>query len=62
MTDRKSNKRRLERAGFVAVSGWVPAAYAAEVARVAEQHRAEVERIIAEPPKPRGRPKLTQEA
>lgn len=57
MTDRKANKRRLERAGYIALSGWVPAAYAAKVLQQVEFHRADVEAIIAEPPKPRGRPK-----
>lgn len=57
MTDRKANKRRLERAGFVALSGWVPAAYAAKVQQQVEFYRADVDAILAEPPKPRGRPK-----
>lgn len=56
-TERQDRRRRLERAGFVALSGWAPAEFAAEAAQVVEKHRAKVERIIAEPPAPRGRPK-----
>ncbi len=56
MTDRMAKKRRLERAGFVALSGWVPAAYAARVLAQVETYREDVGRVLAEPPKPRGRP------
>ena len=48
-------KRRLEAAGYVHVSGWVPAAYAAKVAQQIEMHREDVEKA-AEVVKPRGRP------
>lgn len=57
MTDRKAHKRRLERAGFVHVAGWVPAAYAAKVAYQIDAYAEDVAKVIAEPPKPRGRPK-----
>ena len=56
MTDRKTKARRLEAAGYVALSGWVPAAYAAKVMQQVEMHREDVERI-AEEERPRGRPK-----
>jgi hypothetical protein len=57
MSDRKAQKRRLERAGYVHLSGWVPAAYAAKVMQQVEMHRDDVERVVAEPAMPRGRPK-----
>jgi hypothetical protein len=56
VTDRKAQKRRLERAGFVHVSAWVPAAYAARVQQQADFYRDDVARVLAEPAKPRGRP------
>jgi hypothetical protein len=56
MTDRMSQKRRLERAGFIHVSGWVPAAYAAKVAFQVEAYAEDVAKVLAEPAKPRGRP------
>ena len=54
---RDTKRRRLERAGYVHVSGWVPAAYAARVAQQVEMHREDVARLLAEPAKPRGRPR-----
>jgi hypothetical protein len=57
MTDRKAQKRRLERAGYVHLSGWVPAAYAARVLAQVELHADDVAKIVAEPALPRGRPK-----
>jgi hypothetical protein len=57
MTDRKTAKRRLERAGFVHISGWVPAAYGARVAVQVDAHKPDVAVILAEEPKPRGWPK-----
>jgi hypothetical protein len=56
VTDRKTQKRRLERAGFIHVSGWVPAAYAAKVAFQVEAYAEDVAKVLAEPAKPRGRP------
>jgi hypothetical protein len=58
MTDRKAQKRRLERAGFVHLSGWVPAAFAAKAAQQVEFYREDVAKVVAEPAKPRGRPPL----
>jgi hypothetical protein len=60
MTDRKAQKRRLERAGFVHVSGWVPVAYAAKVAYQIAAYSDDVEAVMNEPPKPRGRPRKAQ--
>jgi hypothetical protein len=57
VTDRKAQKRRLERAGYVHLSGWVPAAYAAKVAQQVGMHAEDVARVLAEPAKPRGRPR-----
>jgi hypothetical protein len=57
VTDRKTQQRRLERAGFVHVSAWVPAAYAQRVMAQAETYRAEVEALKAEESRPRGWPK-----
>jgi hypothetical protein len=58
MTDRKAQKRRLERAGFTHVSAWLPAAYAVKVEQQAEFHAEDVAKVLNEPAKPRGRPKL----
>ena len=55
--NRQTQKRRLERAGFVHVSGWVPAAYAAKVAYQIATYSDDVEKVLNEPAKPRGRPK-----
>jgi hypothetical protein len=52
--------RRLERAGFVALrsmSGYVTAAFARRIAAQVETNRATIDAILAEPPKPRGRPR-----
>jgi hypothetical protein len=63
MTDRKAQKRRLERAGFVyREGGWLPEnnpswqAFRAQVVMYDE----DVARIVAEPPMPRGRPRKAQ--
>jgi hypothetical protein len=56
MTDRKAQKRRLERAGFIHVSGWVPENMARNMLVDIEMSRLEVEKVMAEPAKPRGRP------
>ncbi len=56
-TTRETASARLKARGYVALSGWVPAAYAKRVLAQVEMHREDVERIKAEPPKPRGRPK-----
>lgn len=52
-------RRRLERAGFVHVSAWLPTAYAAKVIQQAEFYSEDVQRVLDEPPKPRGRPKAS---
>jgi hypothetical protein len=59
MTDRKAQKRRLERAGFVFHSGWLPANNPAgpRFAGQVEAFREDVDRVLNEPPKPRGRPR-----
>jgi hypothetical protein len=59
MTDRKAQKRRLERAGFTHVSVWLPAAYAAKVEQQAAFYAEDVAKVLAEPARPRGRPKRT---
>jgi hypothetical protein len=56
MTDRKAKQRRLERAGYIHVSGWLNARYAEKVFDQIEMHREDVAKIVAEPAKPRGRP------
>jgi hypothetical protein len=58
MTTRKAKKLRLERAGFVHLSGWVLAEddRGLDFCLAIEKYRPEVQRIAAEPPKPRGRP------
>jgi hypothetical protein len=57
MTDRKTKKRRLTDAGFVHVSAWLPAAYAARVQAQADTYRDEVLRVLDAPAAPRGRPR-----
>jgi hypothetical protein len=57
MTTRKTQKRRLERAGFVHVAGWVPAAYAARVQAQVDAYRVDVQAVLDEPVLPRGRPR-----
>lgn len=53
----ETKRRRLERAGYAPLpQEWLPAAAVERVKRQIEAHRADVERILAEPPKPRGRP------
>lgn len=61
-TDRKTNKRRLESKGFEHVSGWVTKAYAKQVNAQINFYREEVEAVISEPPKPRGRPRRSDSA
>jgi hypothetical protein len=55
MTDRKAKQRRLERAGYTHVSGWLNNKYAARVIDQIEMHREDVAKIADEPAKPRGR-------
>ena len=55
--DRKTRAARLAASGYVALAGWVPAAYAARVLAQVELHREDVERIAGAPPRPRGRPR-----
>lgn len=57
MTARITKARRLDAAGFAAVQGWLPKGRAEAIMREVERHREEVERIAAEAPRPRGRPK-----
>ncbi len=60
MTDseRQSRKRRLERAGYRALPvGWVKEAYAKRVEAQIASYADEVQRVLNEPAKPRGRPK-----
>lgn len=57
----RAQQRRLARAGYAAVTvkgkvGWVPQAFAGRVLGQIEAHAEDVSAIIAEPPKPRGRP------
>ncbi len=47
MTDRITKKRRLERAGFLHVSGWLPAAFAEIVMDQVEIQREYVNRAMA---------------
>lgn len=48
--------------GVITMRGWVPAAYAKRVLEQVEMHREDVERIKAEPARPRGRPKRSAPA
>lgn len=57
MTDRKTRKARLEMAGYEWAEGWFPVAFARRVRSQANAYRSEVERIVQEPPRPRGRPR-----
>lgn len=57
MTDRKTKQRRLADADFAHVSEWFPVDAAVAVRRAADVYREEIARILAEPTKPRGRPK-----
>lgn len=58
-TDRKAHKRRLERAGFRFYSGWLPEKNprGPQFAQQVEMHREDVAKVLAEPVKPRGRPR-----
>jgi hypothetical protein len=58
--NRETKRSRLERAGFVHLSGWVPAAYAERVAQQVEMYRDDVARLLEDPVKARGRPKKSQ--
>jgi hypothetical protein len=60
MTDRKAKQRRMKDAGFVHVAVWLPVAYAARVEAQADTYRAEVQRALDEPVRPRGRPRSQQ--
>lgn len=60
--NRETTSARLRARGYVALSGWVPAAYAKRVLEQVEMHREDVERIKAEPARPRGRPKRSDPA
>lgn len=62
MTARETTSARLRDRGYVALSGWVPAAYAKRVMEQVAMHREDVERIKAEPTRPRGRPKRSAPA
>jgi hypothetical protein len=57
-----TQRRRLERAGYVAVvvsgvPGWVPLAFAARIAQQVDFWREDVAKLLAMPPKPIGRPR-----
>lgn len=53
----KTQQRRLERAGFRYVTGWIPASDAERIESEIAQHEPARERILAEPALPRGRPR-----
>jgi hypothetical protein len=59
MTDRKTQKRRLERAGFRFHSGWLPETNPAgpRFDAQVEAFRYEVEWLMSQEPQPRGWPK-----
>jgi hypothetical protein len=57
MPDRKTQKRRLERAGYTHISGWVSTAYAVRVQAQIETYREDVQRVLDAPTAPRGRPR-----
>jgi hypothetical protein len=59
--NRMTKQRRLERAGYVHVSGWVSDADADEVRAMVEYHAENVAKALAEPPLPRGRPKIRRQ-
>jgi hypothetical protein len=52
-----TQKRRLERAGFVHVSAWLPAAYAAKVEQQAAFYADDIAKLQDEPPMAPGRPR-----
>ncbi len=61
MTDRTTRARRLEAAGYAAVvvsgkPGWVPKAYAGQVAQQVAMHAEDVAKAAAEPMR-QGRPR-----
>ena len=59
----RTQRRRLERAGFASVQlhgreqGWVRAGYAQQIAAQIAAWRDDVDKLLAEPARPRGRPK-----
>jgi hypothetical protein len=57
MTDTKATKRRLERAGLEYAGGWFDPAFAKRVKAQAAIYEPRKAAILAQPPKPRGRPK-----
>jgi hypothetical protein len=58
MISRAEKKRRLERAGLVALpTGWVSQGFAERALEQVKNFRPDVAAILAQPPKPRGRPK-----
>lgn len=57
MTSRKAQQRRLERAGYQHVAGWLPIEDARKVSRLIEDNRERAEDIAASPPLPVGRPR-----
>ena len=57
MTDRKTQKRRLERAGFRYVAAWLPEDYAKTVKLQAAIYRPEVRVVLDEPLRPGRQPK-----
>lgn len=57
MSARNDKMNRLRRARYRAVGGWVPEDEARTIAELIEAHRPVVERILAEPPRPVGRPR-----
>lgn len=56
---RETQSGRLERAGYVHLSGWVPAAYAKRVQDQIDMHREDVEKIKHAPARRPGRPRKT---
>jgi hypothetical protein len=57
MTDRKTQKRRLNDAGFRYVAAWLPEDYAQKVRLQAAIFRPEVAAVIATPLRPGRQPK-----
>ena len=57
---RSTKRQRLNRAGYVQVSGWLPRKYGETVRTQIEMHREDVERIAKTEGKP-GRPFIAKE-
>lgn len=57
MTPRNTKRQRLERAGWLHVSGWLPRAEAEPVAERIDAHASEAERIGESGQERRGRPR-----